>query len=729
MMTFVLFFSFLFLVFCDNEWKWIYGVDEKMKCQLVGRNCDYSCIEDNIEWPGDRVDYSSWQVGKDFYIFGGYSKKEGGISQDMWKFDIENEVWEYLDVGVLCPFGSIVEVKGPSFVFGSTYIPGGRIHAASIYYEDTLAIYGGYNEDDFFGDIWIYNTTLRQWAYVIGNNAVEGQYPSTLTLMQEYDASTYYPTSRLGSATWSLGSTFWIFSGVGERNTPTYFMDFWRFNFETVTWSVWNYAETASYQDEVYYEMLGTISNRLCYKAIDGDAEYPCPRQDASTWVYENQGTSYLYMFGGVQYAYYPDVCTTTTLCDIDNYISDESCYEDAPYDLPVYYNQLWKFTVGSTTDAWSFLGGDIPRANAFSVFEIESNSITQKSDYAYGEATEVWPGGLAAAITVPGDGFVFFYGGVGYGKDPITVDPIKVQYSRVSLGQYPCRMRYHKHTPCAEAYNETCRALNDIWLFDMSDEKFCYGGGDLDPFADKNVAFGENHVDQGNWSDTAFPYGTAYGGGFTYDGNFGFYGGGVRFLNPVGAYYSSDVWMVNYYTCNGIPWVSPEVCNGRGTCLEGQNKCSCWPTITGDFCDGSSDLFACDDILETNEDVCSGHGDCIAEDVCDCFKDYGGSYCSVCVNCTTEDDGSSMGIVLGLGIGGGVVATVVILSCCVLALVLLIAAGVAAAFIMFGPWGYTLLASVGLDPEELEKEFAEQEMEAMEEESDEDYESDDSSN
>ena len=78
--------------------------------------------------------------------------------------------------------------------------------------------------------------------------------------------------------------------------------------------------------------------------------------------------------------------------------------------------------------------------------------------------------------------------------------------------------------------------------------------------------------------------------------------------------------------TCNGIPSVYPDVCSGRGECV-GYNQCECFPGFTGDNCELAV-TYTCFGIPFDDPKVCSGRGVCVGYDQCECYPGFTSNNC-----------------------------------------------------------------------------------------------------
>ena len=79
--------------------------------------------------------------------------------------------------------------------------------------------------------------------------------------------------------------------------------------------------------------------------------------------------------------------------------------------------------------------------------------------------------------------------------------------------------------------------------------------------------------------------------------------------------------------SCEGIPANYADVCSGHGECVE-QDICSCDEGYTGDQCQDVVSEPECFTLSAYDPDVCSGHGECIEQDICSCDEGYTGDQC-----------------------------------------------------------------------------------------------------
>ena len=77
--------------------------------------------------------------------------------------------------------------------------------------------------------------------------------------------------------------------------------------------------------------------------------------------------------------------------------------------------------------------------------------------------------------------------------------------------------------------------------------------------------------------------------------------------------------------TCFGLLNTDPNVCSGHGSCVA-EDTCVCELGYSGMQCESTT----CFGLSSSDPNVCSGHGTCVALDTCVCEASYSGSECEV---------------------------------------------------------------------------------------------------
>ncbi|MFC2003757.1 thioredoxin domain-containing protein, partial [Chloroflexota bacterium] len=88
--------------------------------------------------------------------------------------------------------------------------------------------------------------------------------------------------------------------------------------------------------------------------------------------------------------------------------------------------------------------------------------------------------------------------------------------------------------------------------------------------------------------------------------------------------------------TCFGILSMSQDVCSGHGQCIA-TNTCVCDTGYSGPECEFTT----CDGISSTDPSVCSSRGTCVAQDMCACTERYSGLWCekTSCFGISSDDN------------------------------------------------------------------------------------------
>jgi len=224
-------------------------------------------------------------------------------------------------------------VYGTKGVASATAVPGGRTDSAA--WKDSsgnLWLFSGNVFDSGYpsnglinpNDLWEYNPTTNEWAFMGGNNAACTMSGPTCTFswpgaygVQGAAAAGNLPGGRSQATTWTdAGGNFWLFGGVGFDSTlqESALNDLWKFSPATGQWT-WVSGANALNQTGVYGTM-GTASA----------ANAPGSRYGAAGWT-DQSGN--LWLFGGYGYG------------------SAVGAGE---------LNDLWKFS--PSTQQWTWVGG-----------------------------------------------------------------------------------------------------------------------------------------------------------------------------------------------------------------------------------------------------------------------------------------------------------------------------------------------------------------------------------
>jgi Galactose oxidase, central domain len=93
------------------------------------------------------------------YIFGGYVR--GGKSNDLWKYDLENNDWVLLNEGDYKNTDPKYHQDRPK------NIPAPRIGAAILEFKQAIYLFGGHDEqNEKLDDFWKFDLASKQWILI-----------------------------------------------------------------------------------------------------------------------------------------------------------------------------------------------------------------------------------------------------------------------------------------------------------------------------------------------------------------------------------------------------------------------------------------------------------------------------------------------------------------------------------------------------------------------------------
>jgi hypothetical protein len=77
-----------------------------------------------------------------------------------------------------------------------------------------------------------------------------------------------------------------------------------------------------------------------------------------------------------------------------------------------------------------------------------------------------------------------------------------------------------------------------------------------------------------------------------------------------------------DYFTCGSLIVTDSNVCSGRGECIA-QNNCTCSDGYSGTNCEVNP--VSCFGVPDDSVSVCDGHGACVSDNLCVCNLNYTG--------------------------------------------------------------------------------------------------------
>jgi N-acetylneuraminic acid mutarotase len=345
-----------------NQWAWMGGSNKVNQAGVYGTQG----VAAAGNTPGARTNASSWtDKNGNLWLFGGGGYDSTGTFDslnDLWEFNPTTNQWAWMggsnkvnQVGVYGTQGVAVAGNKPGArsVGGSWTDKNGNLWLfGGIGYDST-------GTDDYLNDLWEFNPSTNQWAWMGGSNV--GNQPGVYGTLG-VPAAGNKPGARVSAGSWvDSDGNFWLFGGFSyETGSMGRLNDLWKFNPSTNQWACMGGSNVGN-QPGVY----GTLG-------VPAAEDKPGGREGARSWTDKNGN---LWLFGGDGYG-------STGTWD--------------------YLNDLWEFN--PTTNQWAWMGG--------------SNKVNQAGVYGTQgvPAAGNTPGGRdGAGSWVDNNGNLWLFGGDGY--------------------------------------------------------------------------------------------------------------------------------------------------------------------------------------------------------------------------------------------------------------------------------------------------------------------------
>lgn len=357
-----------------GQWTWMGGSSTNDASGIYGTQG----IASPTNMPGARSGAVSWtDSAGNLWLFGGSGYDANGVCNtlnDLWKYNPATQQWAWMSGSNSGEANGVYGTQGTAAP-GNT--PGARMWAVS--WTDgagNLWLFGGlgFGPNGAVGklsDLWKYNPTTQQWAWMSGPNTgdTSGVYGT-----QGIAAASNHPGARTTAMSWTDNAgNLWLFGGAGYDSIgliSEQLNDLWMYNPIAQQWT-W---------------MSG--SNMMASGGVHGTLGVPAPdnvpgaRMGSNVWT---DAAGNLWLFGGYGYTNYDDPPGSPGPSDID-FLSD-----------------LWTYNL--ITQQWTWVSGD--------------SGIDAPSTYGMlGVVTEGnSPGARYAAVSwTDSDGNHWLFGGAGYG-------------------------------------------------------------------------------------------------------------------------------------------------------------------------------------------------------------------------------------------------------------------------------------------------------------------------
>jgi N-acetylneuraminic acid mutarotase len=227
-----------------NEWTWMNGGNTLSAgaCNPSVYGSLYTPASTNT--PGGRVQPITWTDNNGhLWLLGGDGCDLSGLYgllNDLWEYLPATNEWVWMSGSQSLNLAGAYATHGS---FSSSNMPGARSAAATwTDSNNNLWVFGGLGYDingteGELNDLWEFNSTSHQWAWMGGNSTVNQP-----GLYGAYGASStsYIPGGRYAPISWTDSTGhLWLFGGNGyDINANSgYLNDLWEFNPTTLAWT------------------------------------------------------------------------------------------------------------------------------------------------------------------------------------------------------------------------------------------------------------------------------------------------------------------------------------------------------------------------------------------------------------------------------------------------------------------------------------------------------------
>ena len=209
-----------------NKWTWMNGAIPSIFTTpgVYGTKG----IPNSSNCPGGRMIYSSWtDASGNLWLFGGKGYDIGstaGCLNDLWKYDITNNMWTWMSGSKL------INSKGNygTECFSATSNePPARFENRACWTDScgNFWMFGGTDDSSHvFNDLWHYSVASKNWSWVSGSK-ISNQ--TGIYGIKGLSAPANIPGCRMGSLGWiDLQGNLWLFGGIGFNDMWRYVPDF-----------------------------------------------------------------------------------------------------------------------------------------------------------------------------------------------------------------------------------------------------------------------------------------------------------------------------------------------------------------------------------------------------------------------------------------------------------------------------------------------------------------------
>jgi N-acetylneuraminic acid mutarotase len=321
-------------------------------------------IAHQLNTPGARRVFASWQINNKFYIYGGAGIDGAGDEKwlnDLWEYDADTNNWRWLNGQAT---GDQAAVYGAIGVPSATNTPGFRSNAITWEHNGFLYLFGGeITGVNYQSDLWKYDLINNIWTWIKGPNS--SLHAGNFGVIGAYNSNNN-PSARGRAGTWKFNNKFYLFGGDGVDSNGEYgkLNDIWEYDPLS---NNWRWIKGSKFRNEtgIYgTQGLGSISN------------IPGARSSGGFCQIENK----FFLFGGYGY---PE--------------NGEAGF----------LNDLWEYNVN--IGEWKYLKGE----------KTINNNGLYNSQGIFNASTK--PGSRVSAVLLSNNNKLYLFGGSGFDINDVT--------------------------------------------------------------------------------------------------------------------------------------------------------------------------------------------------------------------------------------------------------------------------------------------------------------------
>ncbi len=213
-----------------NQWTWMSGDAIPNQPGVYGT----IGVPNPANKPGARWCYSNWKDNAgNLWLFGGIDAASVigmNFFNDLWKYDVVSGNWTWMS-GSNTP--NQPGVYGVQCVPSANNTPCARGETRSCWKDGcgNFWLLGGRDvSGDMYNDLWKYNASLNQWAWISGNSTPNQ--PGNYGVIQVASAGNM-PGARMGAISWTNSQGLWLFGGYDFYGSQL--NDLWKYIFSPDT--------------------------------------------------------------------------------------------------------------------------------------------------------------------------------------------------------------------------------------------------------------------------------------------------------------------------------------------------------------------------------------------------------------------------------------------------------------------------------------------------------------